>query len=66
MTNEISLSDRAGLEAWPKAFLLLPRGEPFHNLGLISGANKLASLSRTRLNIIVGKNNKDSKDKEFL
>ena len=66
MTNERSLSDYVGPEAQPKVVLLLPGSEPFRNLWFNSGANKLAPLSGMRLNIIPGKNDKDSKDKEFL
>ena len=66
MTNERSLSNYAGLEGKPKVVLPLPKSEPFHNLWLNSRDNKLAPLPGTRLNIIPGKNDKDSKDKDFL
>ena len=64
--NERSLSDYAGPEAQPKVVLLLPENKPFHNLWFNFGANKLTSLLGTRLNIIPGKNDKYSKDKEFM
>ena len=66
MTNESSLSDCTGPEAQSKAVLLLSRSGPSATFGLNSGANKLVSLPGTRLKIIPWKNDKYSKDKEFL
>ena len=58
MTNERSLSDCAGLEAWSKAVLLLPESVlPSLELGGTNlNANKLALLPGTKLKILHGKN----------
>ena len=57
--NERSLSHCAWPKAQPKVVLMLPRGGPFLNFGLISGANKLVPLLGTNLKILPGKNDKD-------
>ena len=49
-----------------KVVLLLPGSDPSTTFGLNFGANKLVPLPGMRLNIILGKNDKDSKYKEFL
>ena len=55
--NASSLFKTGSVVTWERAF---------RNLWFNSSANKLAPLLGTRLNIIPGKNDKDSKDKEFL
>ena len=51
---------------FPKVVLLLLRSGSSTTFGLISSANKPVPFPGARLKIIPGKNDKDSKDKEFL
>ena len=64
--GEISLSEEQKANYLFESGSVVTWEQAFRNLWLNPGANKLAPLPGTRLNIIPGKNDKDSKDKEFF